>query len=534
MPLPDLHAMRGKAGALATLLADRVAVGAEVSLDAVTWTIPQAEPRVAFTIGPGPLSITRTAPRFEVRFSTDSQHVAGTSLSLRLFLPTEGDDVSATLEGGPVSLSLLGIHEGASGLVDVSRATVTGKARVELAGDGSSMMIDAELGARDVSLHEPRLAPDVVRGIDLDLRIRGALSDAGVLRLDNVAAAVGSLHVAGSGNLSQEADHVSGSLRFDLPSTPCQSLLDSIPTALLPALEKTKMAGTFGARGYLAFDTRSLDGLSLEYDVQDGCHVTEVPQTLVRDRFKQPFTHRVYLPNGSTTDQMTGPGTDNWTPLGEISPYMQVAVLTTEDGAFFQHRGFNRAAIRASIIANLKARCFVRGASTITMQLAKNLFLSRDKTLSRKLDEVVLTDYLEQTFSKDELMELYLNVIEFGPAVYGITSAAEYYFGRSPSELNLAESLFLASLLPAPLSLGAMRDAEHASEGWMRTLHNLMQIEAKRGMITESQLTEAQDEPVVFWHGGPRPPPRPPVQLPSRPPKGEADDASTPGDPDGF
>ena len=131
-------------------------------------------------------------------------------------------------------------------------------------------------------------------------------------------------------------------------------------------------------------------------------------------------------------EETTGPGSDNWTPLDEISPYMQVAVLTTEDGGFLKHHGFNRASIRSSIVANLKARRFARGASTITMQLAKNLFLSRDKTLSRKLEEVVLTDYLEQTFSKDELMELYLNVIEFGPAVYGITAAAEHYFGRTP------------------------------------------------------------------------------------------------------
>ena len=100
---------------------------------------------------------------------------------------------------------------------------------------------------------------------------------------------------------------------------------------------------------------------------------------------------------------------------------MQVAVLTTEDGAFFHHHGFNEWAIRSSLVANIKAGRFVRGASTITMQLAKNLFLSREKTLSRKLEELILTDYLERTFDKNEMMELYLNIIEFGPDVYGVT-----------------------------------------------------------------------------------------------------------------
>jgi membrane peptidoglycan carboxypeptidase len=147
------------------------------------------------------------------------------------------------------------------------------------------------------------------------------------------------------------------------------------------------------------------------------------------------------------------------------------------------------------------------------MQLAKNLFLSRDKTLSRKIEEIVLTDYLEQSFSKLEILELYLNVIEFGPAVYGIGSASEFYFGRAPAELDLAECLFLASLLPAPLRYAPMREAEQPPDGWMRNLRSLMEIERKRGLITDSELMEAQNEQVLFWHGGNRPAPRAAVRA---------------------
>ena len=514
-PLPDLHALRGKAATVASLLELRMPEGAEASVDAMTWRIGQDGDRRSVTIGPGPALLTRTPSRFEARFSTDT-HASSTALSFRVLLPTDAGDVSATLEGGPVSLSLLGIKEGAAGLVDVDRATVTGQARITLAGDGSALTLDAEIGTRGLSIHQPRLALDVVRGIDLDLRVRGVLTDAGELRVDDFAATWGTAHLAASGVLDEKPDHVSASFRFELPSEPCQSLLESVPTALLPALQGTKMTGTFGARGRFAFDTRTLDDLELEYDVQDQCRVTEVPSTLARERFKQPFAHRIYLPDGSTAEQKTGPGTANWTPIGGISPYMQVAVLTTEDGGFPHHRGFNRSAIRASIIANLAARRFVRGASTITMQLAKNLFLAREKTLARKLQEVVLTDYLEQTFSKDELMELYLNVIEFGPAVYGVTAAAEYYFGRSPADLNLAESLFLSSLLPSPLRYGGMRDADHVPDGWMRSIHNLMRIENKRGLITDDELAEGDAEVIAFWHGGQRPAPRPPARLRSR------------------
>jgi hypothetical protein len=515
--LPDLHVLRGRIGILVTELSQRLPEGAEASIDAMTWRVASdgdGRP-VAFTIGPGPFSLSHTSSHFELRFATDPR-VTSTSLIARVLLPTDGGDVSAALEGGPVSLSLLGIHEGAAGLVDVDKATTTGTGRLTLAGDGTTVTFDAELGVRGLSLYQPRLALDVVRGVDLALRARGVVTDAGEMRLDDFAATLGALHLAGSGSLDQEPDHVVASLRFELPSTACQALLDSIPTALLPALSGTKMSGTFGARGRFAFDTRSLDAMDLDYDVQDQCRIVEVPPGLARGRFKQPFAHRIYLPDGSTVEQTTGPGSPNWTSIGQISPYVQVAVMTTEDGAFLHHRGFNRSAIRASIVTNLKARRFVRGASTITMQLAKNLFLSRDKTLARKLEEVVLTDYLEQTFSKDEIMELYLNVIEFGPAVYGVTAAAEYYFGRTPADLDLTESLFLSSLLPAPLRYGAMRDLPQAPEGWLHMLRSLMSAANKRGLVTDAELAEGLGEGITFWHGGERPAPRPIARQRSR------------------
>ena len=128
-----------------------------------------------------------------------------------------------------------------------------------------------------------------------------------------------------------------------------------------------------------------------------------VPEPLARDRFLEPFEHTVYLPDGTLAQEITGPTSEDWAPIERISPFMQVAVLTTEDGAFYKHHGFNRAAIRNALVADLKAGRFVRGASTITMQLAKNLFLFREKTLSRKLEEIALADYIEQVFSKREL-----------------------------------------------------------------------------------------------------------------------------------
>mgnify|MGYP001178329118 CR=1 FL=1 len=517
--VPDWRALRRRAGALAAQLAARSVDGAEIGVDALTWKINQSGgDRVALTFGPGPVTATRTPSALELHYSTEvagkaRPDAATSSLSVRALVPTDGTDVAFTLEGGPVSLAMLGIQEGAAGLVDVSRATVAGRARVVLAADGGTLSFDAELGTRALSVNSARLSSDVVRGLDTELRARGVASATGEIRLDDFAATMGSLRLLGSGVLDQQPDYATATFRFEIPTATCQSLLSSIPSALLSALQGTQLGGTFGARGHFAFDSRTPNDLDLQYDVQDRCKMTQVPDALSPDRFRQSFVHRIYLPDGTTADELTGPGTSNWTALDDISPYMQVAVMTTEDGAFPRHRGFNHAAIRASIIANLKARRFVRGASTITMQLAKNLFLTREKTLGRKLEELVLTDYLEQTFTKDEILELYLNVIEFGPAVYGVTSAAEYYFGRTPAELNLAECLFLSSLLPAPLRYAAMRDGETPTEGWMRTLGTLMQVAHRNGLITDAELAEGQEETVSFWHGDERPPPRPPVHA---------------------
>jgi hypothetical protein len=526
VPLPDLHAVRAATAALSLALAQRVKEGADVGVDSLTWRITQDPDRVALTFGPGPLSFTRPGSQLELGYSTDKGG-ASTRLALRALLPTDGSDVVLTAEGGPVSLSLLGVKEGAAGLVDVERATVAGWVRVVLAGDGSALTFDVDAGTRGLSISDQKLALDAVRGLEIALRARGVVTAGGEVRFDDFAAMLGALHVSGSGSLNQTPDHVAGTAHLEVPVATCQSLLDSLPTALLPTLRGARLTGTFGARGRFAFDTRSLDDLELVYDVQDRCRLVQVPATLDRERFVQPFAYRIYLPDGSTTEQMSGPGTPNWTSLDHISPYMQTAVLTTEDGAFPKHHGYNHAAIRASIIANLKARRFVRGASTITMQLAKNLFLAREKTLSRKLEEVLLTDYLEQTFSKDELLELYLNVIEFGPDVYGVTSAADYYFGRTPAELDLAECLFLSSLLPAPLRYSAMRDGEQPPEGWMRTLHTLMEVARKRGLLTDAELSDGENEQVVFWHGGPRPTPRVAVRA-HTPTGGDATDIPDP------
>ncbi|MFA5054037.1 MAG: biosynthetic peptidoglycan transglycosylase, partial [Parcubacteria group bacterium] len=121
-----------------------------------------------------------------------------------------------------------------------------------------------------------------------------------------------------------------------------------------------------------------------------------------------------------------------------------------EDPGFLSHTGVISQAFENSLIDNLKLGKFYRGGSTITMQLAKNLWLSRDKTLGRKIQEVFLAQAIESCYTKDEILELYLNVVEMGPSIYGLQAGTKHWFDKDPMQLNFVEAFWMASVLPRP------------------------------------------------------------------------------------
>lgn len=140
-----------------------------------------------------------------------------------------------------------------------------------------------------------------------------------------------------------------------------------------------------------------------------------------------------------------------WIPLSKVSPYLIEAVIVSEDASFFSHRGIDWYEVKESIRKNYERGKIVRGASTITMQLAKNLFLSTSRNPFRKLIEILIALRMEQKLSKGRILEIYLNVIELGDGIFGVESASRKYFGKSASELTLEESSRLAAIIPSPL-----------------------------------------------------------------------------------
>jgi len=171
--------------------------------------------------------------------------------------------------------------------------------------------------------------------------------------------------------------------------------------------------------------------------------------------------------------------TQEWMPLSKVSPYLMKAVLIAEDDKFWKHEGFDYEAIQKALEKDIKAKKFKIGGSTISQQLAKNLYLSPSKNPFRKIAEAVITWRLERVLSKKRILELYLNVIEWGEGVFGVEAASRYYFQKPSSQLTPEEAARLAAVLPNPRKYNAAGNQRYV----VNRSNLICSIMVKRGII---------------------------------------------------
>lgn len=232
----------------------------------------------------------------------------------------------------------------------------------------------------------------------------------------------------------------------------CADWAKNIPVGLQKPLESLSFSGS------LSFFVGIKDP---KVKISSSCKVSCKADML--QALSKPFNYEVYRADGKTlADRVSGPGSKGWTYLTEVSTFVPQAVVAMEDPGFLGHRGWIAGAFENSLKDNLRLGRFLRGGSTITMQLAKNLWLKREKTIGRKVQEFFLASALESCLSKDRILELYLNVVEFGPNVYGIGEAAKYRFDSSPAALDPRQAFWLAKILPNPRRGGKPSDADLA------------------------------------------------------------------------
>jgi membrane peptidoglycan carboxypeptidase len=162
---------------------------------------------------------------------------------------------------------------------------------------------------------------------------------------------------------------------------------------------------------------------------------------------------------------------DEWVPLERISPFLLAAIIKAEDPKFFRHRGIDFETILRKTALALASRKRVGGVSSITQQTARNLFLVPARSYWRKLREAVLSLGLERKLSKTRILEIYLNTIEWGSGIWGCTAASKHYFGKDPTALDAFESIFLASLVPAPRAALSGRNLQRMWQSQMEALH---------------------------------------------------------------
>jgi len=367
------------------------------------------------------------------------------------------------------------------------------EARLARRGPGEAGLEVRVLG---LTLTDPRLAPEPVGPLSASLH--------GRVRWDRAARRAwledGRLSLGPGADLAVEAalgarPEPRFSAALEARELGWRPLLVALPPALRPAADAPRLEGRLSfrlaAEGPVSrrAEWRIEGALDLALLRPDG------PSPLTR-----PFDHRTPAFAGSPRTLRVGPENPRFVPLDELPRHVVGAVTLSEDAGFFAHRGFDFAEIQEAL-AEGAAAGRQRGASTITQQLAKNLFLGDDRTLARKVREALATVALETSLGKRRLLEIYLNVIEWGPGLFGIGEAAAHYFGKRAQDLSPKEAAFLASIIPNPTRYHAYRTRGALTEAWEERVRGVLARMHAHDLIGADDYLRATAEPLVFSGG---------------------------------
>ncbi len=375
--------------------------------------------------------------------------------------------------GGRLALRHFGRFTKHSG-VDLSAARLQGLFRVQAKAGLLSLTTNATLTR--VSIRRRRLAPRAVWWPRLGLRVKVRyLPRERRLVLDRGDLTVADVPVRLTGSLTLLAESLRVRLRATLPPTDCGKLLAAIPPELVPKLRGMKLGGRMGAKLDVSLDSRALKDLKLDFAAAPRrCRVLRDPPAARVAALKRPFVFISRPPGVKPTRVVMGPSNPNWRSFNRLGRNVKAAFLAAEDRRFFHHSGFDLENIRRALATNLRQKSLLKGASSISQQVVKNVFLSHRRDFSRKLQEAILTWRMEQVLSKRRILEIYLNLVEMGPGVFGVRAAAKHYFQREPSHLNPLEAAHLAAVTPSPRPNYARFKKGRAGMDWLLHLRWLM------------------------------------------------------------
>lgn len=400
--------------------------------------------------------------------------------------------------GGSVQLPYVPRRFGALVSFDTVLVRLDGK-DFENDDTGGHLTVRGSLAARGFSLYHPKLAAN-----EIEVR-RGGIDFIATLGRGTLALEKGSRITINKIVLNPEISvwtKPSQAINLNITSeeTAANDFFNSLPTGIFDEVRGTQGTGTLRYRLSASLDMANVDSLHFDSSLRGrNFSLTRFGEEDL-NKLNMPFLQTVYNDRGDSVRTFAvGPTNPDFVPYNDVSPYLIHAITTAEDPRFFSHHGFMEQAFVKSAIQNIKERRFARGGSTISMQLVKNVFLTRQKTVARKVEEALMVWLIENTglASKQRMFEVYLNIIEWGPSryrwpsgkrgVYGVKDAALFYYGKRPNELNLPESLYLASIIPKPkfarYSFDAYGDLRRSTRYFFRLISDIM---LTRGLISEN------------------------------------------------
>jgi hypothetical protein len=310
-------------------------------------------------------------------------------------------------------------------------------------------------------------------------------------------------------------------VHVEVPDQPAMTLFDIVPEPVIGPLAGTEMTGEFGLTLkfpiHLQREEDSADvafdiGHPTTYDFRDGnLGLAHLPEEVDVRRLNSGMRFMFRGPNDSVMRRMEIPPPSmmrdypgisevsetpmGWTRLPDISFYLIAAQLYREDGSFFTNSGINWFQLRRVTAEAIEERELGRGASTITMQLVKNVFLTHDRSVERKLRELFLSYWTTRIVPKERILEVYLNIIEWGPELNGITEAADFYLQKKPSELGVVEATWLSSITPDPVDLGGDGPKRGLTAQTCTRCRWLIEGLSERGWLSNLETDIAMENP---------------------------------------
>ena len=379
-------------------------------------------------------------------------------------------------------------------------------ASLDIGIDEESFDMKGSLNFQKFAFFHEKISPNVIHDMNAsaDINVKYTFKD-DKLAIDPLRLTSGPITATGFVNITNVRSNPVIQFEIGAKDIKCADIPAAIPPGLLPTITELQIAGsTFSPKLYGKVPWKNPLISSLKESGFEGkCFPVVVSPhmpSVLNDPNYTFTTDYTYF-----TDAITiGPGTKEYTPTDKIPPFVRAAMFLTEDKRFFDHGPLRISFIERALRLNLNLRKYVYGGSTISQQLTKNLFLDRRKNLARKLEEAFIAWRMENVVSKTRIFELYINMIEFGPDIYGVTNAAKFYFNKTPSELTPLEGAYLASLKVSPSKGGRFYKSGFPTTGWWpKRMKYILKTLAENGYISPAEVIAAYPWIPQFYYPEP-------------------------------